>query len=414
MTEQTVRAPAGNLTGTVRNGVWKCHSIPYATATRFAPSVPAAPGDHDGRAPSEADMVVTVCAPAEFPGNAPTLLWLHGGRYEEGSASEPWSNGRHLAEEGVVTVNFGYRKRFEGFWRDSPEDTFTAVADLRHAVTWVLDNAEALGIDTTNMTLGGQSAGAGLALTLAADPQVHDHIARVIALSPGFSRAGTSARRRAVVRTLTRTSPTRSSIAAMSPENEQTLYRRTRSFFPTDTCVGPGISNAVQDLPMLVTTTSEEFHFMDILQKADASKFGRLAARALAPIHGASVKIPDDPRPLARLISDATIRNWAVKAADAAVAAGTPVWAGEFYPGQGLGVGPDGELTSGAPHCIDIPRLFGREAHPFHREVLGFITDGTLPWPTYDTGKAQAWFGAGEFATEETIDDPWAEVREQF
>src|SRR5699024_2145461 len=79
--------------------------------------------------------------------NRPILLWIHGGRYEEGHPSAPWCSPRRFAEAGIVTVALGYRKKLEGFWRDPSESCeevpYRAVDDMMIALQWVRDNAAA-------------------------------------------------------------------------------------------------------------------------------------------------------------------------------------------------------------------------------------------------------------------------------
>src|SRR5699024_8416987 len=122
--------------------------------------------------------------------------------------SEPWCTMRRFAEQGIVTVSLGSRKTLDGFWRMADDGRagapdaapYRAVDDLLHALRWVRDNAAAFGADPGNVTLSGQSAGAGLALALASDARSEGLVHRVIALSPGLSRGSGSALRRLLAR----------------------------------------------------------------------------------------------------------------------------------------------------------------------------------------------------------------------
>lgn len=426
----TVEAPAGRLTGTLRRGVWRCHTVAYATAAPFAPARRAAPADHDGRRPGAGELTLTLTAPHPAPAGAPVLVWIHGGRYEEGHPSEPWTNARLLAARGVIGVSLGYRKRLDGFWRDREADPLPAVADLLHALDWVRDNAPALGGDPDRVTLAGQSAGAGLALTLAARPEAAGRVARVLAASPGFSHRSGGPVQRAAAAALLRGPATRARLARLHAESGPAavaaLYARLRRLSPTEPALGPHAAEGRPGLPLMVTATSEEFHFLPELRRVDARRGARAIARATALAHGGRGRLPADPAPMSRVISDATIRRYAVGAADAAVAAGVPVWAAEFRPGAGVGTGPAGP-TSGAPHCIELPRLFGREQHPFHEAALAFIVAGDpaaaapgVPgdpgWPSYaDPGRpARVYAGAGPACAASVTADPWAEVRALF
>ncbi|MFD5867828.1 carboxylesterase family protein [Corynebacterium sp. NPDC060344] len=440
--EITVDAPAGALTGHVSDGILRIHTIPYATAEPFGPSSPVPPGAHDGREPigdpmgdgsgtplrqGVGHMQLTVTAPASVvkrnagPGR-PILLWIHGGRFEEGHPSEPWCTMRRFAQEGIVAVSLGYRKTLDGFWRTAGEGRvgepgaapYRAVDDLLHALRWVRDNAAAFGADPGNVTLSGQSAGAGLALALASDARSTGLVHRVIALSPGLSRGSGSALRRLLAR-LGGIGPS----GAPSPEIADKAYRLLAAVAPTDTAVGPRIREIRPRVPLMVTATSEEFHFVPPLIRADGLPGARMLARAIGAAHGATGPLPPEAgdRPVGGVISDAAIRASAVAVADSSAAAGMPTWVGEFRPGEGTGIGPDGRVTDGAPHCVDLARFFGREAgHPFHDQVVSFIRTGDPGWPRYSPPQrtGRIWFGGGAQAVEADEPDPWGGVRAMF
>ena len=436
----TVDAPAGALTGRVRDGVLRIHTIPYATAAPLGPASPAAPGPHDGREPigdvigdgsgtplrdGVGHMQLTVTAPIagvagernrNGAGARPILLWIHGGRFEEGHPSEPWCGARHFAEQGIVTVSLGYRKKLDGFWRrpDEGRAPYRAVDDLLIALRWVRDNAAAFGADAANVTLSGQSAGAGLALALASDARAEGLVHRVIALSPGLSRGSGGALRRLLVR-----------LAGFPASGDMTrevaakAYRAIASVAPTDTAVGPRIREIRARVPLVVTVTSEEFHFAPPLIKADQLPGARALARVIGAAHGGVGPLPPEAgdRPIGGVISDAAIRASAVAVADSSAAAGMPTWVGEFRPGAGTGIGPDGRVTEGAPHCVDLPRFFGREeGHPFHGEMVSFIRNGDPGWPRYRAPEriGRIWSGGGAEAVETEEPDPWGGVRAMF
>lgn len=441
--EVTVDAPAGALTGLASGGVLRIHTIPYATAEPFGPSSPVPPGAHDGREPigdplgdgsgtplreGVGHMQLTVTAPVDGltakPGNVsrPILLWIHGGRFEEGHPSEPWCTMRRFAEQGVVTVSLGYRKTLDGFWRMADDGRagapdaapYRAVDDLVHALRWVRDNAAAFGADPGNVTLSGQSAGAGLALALASDARSEGLVHRVIALSPGLSRGSGNALRRLLAR-IGGIGPS----GAPSPEIADKAYRLLAAVAPTDTAVGPRIPEIRPRVPLMVTATSEEFHFAPPLIWADAKPGARILARAIGAAHGATGPLPPEAgdRPVGGVISDAAIRASAVAVADSSAAAGMPTWVGEFRPGEGTGIGPDGRVTDGAPHCVDLPRFFGRESgHPFHDQVVSFIRTGDPGWPRYSAPErtGRIWYGGGDRAVEADEADPWGGVRAMF
>ncbi len=93
-------------------------------------------------------------------GGAPCVIVVHGGKWTEGSSEEFAALNPRLARLGYVVVAVNYRK--------ADEYPFPAARDdLRSAVAYVKDHAEALGVDPEKIALLGRSAGGQLALLVA-------------------------------------------------------------------------------------------------------------------------------------------------------------------------------------------------------------------------------------------------------
>ncbi|WNG90703.1 carboxylesterase/lipase family protein [Mycobacterium sp. ITM-2016-00318] len=121
----------------------------------------------------------------------PVMVWVHGGAYILGSASQPLYDGRVMAENGeVVVVTLNYRLGALGFLDlsefDSPRRRFDSNLGLRDvlaALHWVCDNIAAFGGDPDRITLFGESAGAGIITTLLTIPAAEGLFAGAIAQS---------------------------------------------------------------------------------------------------------------------------------------------------------------------------------------------------------------------------------------
>lgn len=107
---------------------------------------------------------------AALPGaSSAAVLYFHGGGYVVGSLDSHDALCRALAARaGCVVIAVGYRL--------APEWVFpTAVHDAQDAWHWLLQEAEALGIDPTRLAVAGDSVGASLATVLcnqlAVDPR---------------------------------------------------------------------------------------------------------------------------------------------------------------------------------------------------------------------------------------------------
>ncbi|OBG26959.1 carboxylesterase [Mycobacterium alsense] len=135
---------------------------------------------------------LNVWAPAgAAPGDGkPVMVWLHGGAYVLGSASQALYDGRRLADAGVVVVTVNYRLGALGFLDLSSLgtarrrfDSNIGLLDVLAALRWVRDNIAAFGGDPRRVTVFGESAGAGIVTTLLAVPAAEGLFAGAIAQS---------------------------------------------------------------------------------------------------------------------------------------------------------------------------------------------------------------------------------------
>ncbi|MEJ2507111.1 MAG: carboxylesterase family protein, partial [Ignavibacteriaceae bacterium] len=100
----------------------------------------------------------------------PVAMWIHGGGYREGFAFEPeMDGGEDWASRGVILVTVTYRLGVLGFFThpllsaESPHDVSGnyGLLDQVAALKWIHNNIEQFGGDPNNITIFGQSAGAG-------------------------------------------------------------------------------------------------------------------------------------------------------------------------------------------------------------------------------------------------------------
>ncbi len=107
------------------------------------------------------DVPIRIYQPAGRPASLPALLWIHGGGYVIGSAEEDDLGVNELVKAvGCLAVSVDYRL--------APEHPFPApVEDCYAALKWLAAHASELGVDPKRITIGGGSAGGGLAAGLA-------------------------------------------------------------------------------------------------------------------------------------------------------------------------------------------------------------------------------------------------------
>ncbi|MFG2123760.1 carboxylesterase/lipase family protein [Streptomyces sp. NPDC048710] len=218
--EPEVRTAAGVLRGSADEGVAVFRGIPFAESPvdqlRFAAPQPVT-GWHGvrravsyGPPPPQAGhfgmnalaresvgtdwLTVNVWSPEPYRGaGLPVMAWIPGGAYSIGMSSLPEYDGARLAREGgVVVVTLNYRVGMEGFAHLDGAPANRGLLDQVAALEWVRDNIGAFGGDPDQVTVFGQSAGAGSVAALLAMPRAAGLFRRAIAQSmPGtfFSAA---------------------------------------------------------------------------------------------------------------------------------------------------------------------------------------------------------------------------------
>jgi para-nitrobenzyl esterase len=123
--------------------------------------------------------------------NAPVMVWIHGGGYLTGSGSLPYYDGGALARLGAVVVTINYRLGVFGFLatpqlsRESREHVSGnyGLLDQIAALQWVRENIAGFGGDPRNVTIFGESAGAGSVSCLLFSPLAQGLFSRAIAES---------------------------------------------------------------------------------------------------------------------------------------------------------------------------------------------------------------------------------------
>jgi para-nitrobenzyl esterase len=145
--------------------------------------------------PSEDCLYLNVWTAAASPkARLPVMVWIYGGGFAAGSASEPRQDGEKLAEKGVLVVSFNYRLGVFGFFtnaelaRESGRDASGnyGLLDQVAALQWVHRNIAAFGGDPAQVTIFGESAGSFSVSALMASPLAQGLFKRAIGESGAF------------------------------------------------------------------------------------------------------------------------------------------------------------------------------------------------------------------------------------
>jgi para-nitrobenzyl esterase len=138
---------------------------------------------------SEDCLFLNVWTPAVDRARRPVMVWIHGGSFNMGSASQPIYDAANLARRGdVVVVSINYRLGAFGFanLRDllgadaERVDANNGLRDQVAGLRWVQENIAAFGGDPENVTLFGESAGAMSVGCLLAVPSARGLFRRAI------------------------------------------------------------------------------------------------------------------------------------------------------------------------------------------------------------------------------------------
>ncbi|WP_052507680.1 carboxylesterase family protein [Sphingomonas hengshuiensis] len=179
---------SGGARAALAPGAQAYRAIRYARATRFGPAEmirfeekliqpergaipPQLPSrleiSNGPQAPNRQDencQLLSVFTPSRR-GKRPVMVFLHGGAFLTGGGELPWYDGdRMAAEQDIVVVPVSHRLGAFGFWL-APGSTgmSPSYTDMLVALQWIRENIARFGGDPDNVTIAGQSAGAGAA-----------------------------------------------------------------------------------------------------------------------------------------------------------------------------------------------------------------------------------------------------------
>src|SRR5262245_13292825 len=218
----TVESTAGRIRGLLIDKVHAFKGVPYGASTagarRFLPPMKVEPWtgvketfEIGPRSPLVDSVLVPEWAPlnlreamgedclnlnlwtssATRGGKRPVMVWLHGGGYGAGSPNMIPYDGANLARKrDVVVVGITHRLNAFGFLHLAElggekyaEATNVGMKDIIAGLEWIRDNVASFGGDPGNVTIFGQSGGAGKVSTLLGMPAARGLFHRAIAQS---------------------------------------------------------------------------------------------------------------------------------------------------------------------------------------------------------------------------------------
>ncbi|MCR5544992.1 MAG: carboxylesterase/lipase family protein [Lachnospiraceae bacterium] len=119
----------------------------------------------------------------------PVLVWIHGGGYNTGAASDSLTDGLPFVEDGICYVSIQYRLNVLGFYDFSTYpgcedfDSNCGLSDQIMALKWIHENIEYFGGNPEDVTIMGESAGAATVTNMLAVPSVKGYFQKAISES---------------------------------------------------------------------------------------------------------------------------------------------------------------------------------------------------------------------------------------
>jgi para-nitrobenzyl esterase len=337
-------------------------------------------------------LTVNVWTPATDPAaRRPVMVWIYGGAYKLGHAGSPGYDAQHLARAGdVVVVSLNYRVGIEGFALLEGAPANRGLLDQVAALEWVRDNITAFGGDPGQVTVFGESAGAGSVASLLAMPRARGLFRRAVAQSvPGTYFSAELARDIAVeIGKEAGLAPTAAALSAVDPRElpaaGERLSARMREYddrwgqvAPTVTPFSPVVDGEVlpctpwealaagagREVDLLVGHNRDEFRLFLAL----GEQLGRITEEQAAAALRMFAPGPDGERSYREAFPDATPTglyervqtDWLFNMPSLRLAEAQAAGGGRAHLYELTWTAPAFGGALGACHGLDIPLLFG-------------------------------------------------------
>jgi para-nitrobenzyl esterase len=126
------------------------------------------------------------CPQGTAPQLWPVMVWIPGGGFMRGGASDVLYDGSSMARSGIVFVSINYRLGVDGFMHFEDAAPNRGLQDQLAALRWVQENIALFGGDPSRITAAGVSAGAGSVAHLMTLPESDALFHRAILQSPSL------------------------------------------------------------------------------------------------------------------------------------------------------------------------------------------------------------------------------------
>ena len=328
-------------------------------------------------------LTANVFTPEGGGAGRPVFVYIYGGAYTQGFANN--YDPSELVRAGLVAVTFNYRVGFEGFGHAPGAPDNRGLLDQVAALRWVRENIAAFGGDPGNVTVAGESAGAGSVVALCAMPVARGLFRRAVAHSVPceFISLAQATETGALIAAAAGVEATVDALAGVPPEKLVAAGGQVLAGFRDEADAGsrnygvtlysPVVDGEVLprnplaalragDAPdLLLLHTTEEFRLFTVLGLAPVPGTEEELA-AVAAAYGMTrfaeyrAQVPDLALPdlYARFVTDYLFGEYTTRLAEAHAAAG-----GKAYLARFAWRSPAFGGALGACHALDLAFAFG-------------------------------------------------------
>ncbi len=329
----------------------------------------------------------------------PVMVWIHGGAFEAGGTIDPMFDCFNFIKENpdIIVVTIGYRLGVMGFLhlshledgKDYTDSQNLGLLDQVKALKWVHENIAGFGGDPENVTIFGESAGAGSCTLLPLIKGSHQYFKRLIAESGSVNLTRSTEEAIECTDKLMDVLGCKTVSDLLKLDGQKVFEASAVNFLhqfperdgkhlPTDTFAAYA-GGAAKDLSILVGCNKDEMNFFvssfgqegwdNFAESRKKGKFARMTAdeKALAESYMKDVK-GDYFQPFASLLSQSWFNVPIIRLSEEQTKGGGKAFTYYFTPES-----PDPVMKSG--HAIELAVVFN---HPEMTADTGRAFDETF------------------------------------
>ena len=329
----------------------------------------------------------------------PVMVWIHGGAFEAGGTIDPMFDCNNFIKENpdIIVVTIAYRLGVMGFLhlshledgKDYQDSQNLGLLDQVKALKWVHENIAAFGGDPDNVTIFGESAGAGSCTLLPLIKGSHQYFKRLIAESGSVNLTRSPEEAIECTNKLLDVLGCKTVSDLLKIDGDKILEasavnflhqfpERDGKYLPTDTFEAYG-NGAAKDINILVGCNKDEMNFFvysfgpegwdNFAENRKKGKYAQMSADEKALVESYMKDVKGDAfQPFASLLSQSWFNVPIIRLSEEQTKAGGKAYTYYFTPES-----PNPIMKSG--HAIELAAVFN---HPEMTEDTGRAFDETF------------------------------------